>query len=46
MSVEIRPAKPREKVEQIKGYNSLLNKIAWNDILNQKGFISVVEVNL
>ena len=44
MSVRVRPCTFREKVQQIKGYNSLLDKIAWNDSLREKSFVSVMEL--
>lgn len=44
MSVTVRPCTFREKVQQIKGYRELLDKIAWNDELNKKDYVSVMEV--
>ena len=41
MSVEVRECKPREKVQEIHGYDSLLNK-CW--FKKKEGFISVMEL--
>ena len=45
MSVDIRPCLPREKVKQILGYSSLLNKFAYKKELCSKGYVSVMDVN-
>lgn len=41
MSVEVRPAKPREKVREMHGYDSLLDKAAWS---GKSGFVGVMEL--
>ena len=41
MSVSVRPCNLREKVQEIKGYVWLLDKIAWAD---KEGYVSVMEV--
>lgn len=41
MSVKVRPCKPREKVQEIRGYRDLLNDFAYADA---EGFVTVASL--